>query len=558
MKSRTSFFNLTVFRKDITRFAPAWGLYLVGMLMLVPSFADGVGYSMGGIAYFGRTIGVLSVVNILYAFVCAALLFGDLFNARLCNALHAMPMRREGWFLTHLASGMLFSVVPNLVVGLCLMPKLDAYWYVSLIWVGGMTATYLFFFGAAALAALCTGSRFAMALVYGLINFLSILILWTVRYIYEPLLFGIEIDADPFIYFSPVSYLCLRQLDFLPFVKITDVVPYQPGPSGWPYVLGIAAVGLLMLAGALLAYRKRHLEGAGDFITVRALSPVFLVLYTLAAGLVMYLFFSLFTAGSTEYLFLAVGIAVGVVTGSMLLKRTVRVFKPATFVGLAVMLAVIFVSMGLAKLDVLGIVRWLPEEDQIISASAGYAFDSRHYTTRDEAEIRELLDIHGRIIDAREEEEPLFGTKVYIQYHLKDGTTVARRYVADYSRQEGEDLGRWLSKPGCVLQTDAPELYRDTVKYINVQFYADPTGRVLFEEEARSLLKAVIADCEAGNMNQDWNYHNRQSEYEQEPWCYLEMELPDHRDLVVTVWPTAEHTMAWLNARGVEPDPAGE
>ena len=558
MKSRTSFFNLTVFRKDITRFAPAWGLYLVGMLMLVPSFAGGFGYSMGGIAYFGRTIGVLSVVNILYAFVCAALLFGDLFNARLCNALHAMPMRREGWFLTHLASGMLFSVVPNLVVGLCLMPKLDAYWYVSLIWVGGMTATYLFFFGAAALAALCTGSRFAMALVYGLINFLSILILWTVRYLYEPLLFGIEIDADPFIYFSPVSYLCLRQLDFLPFVKITDVVPYQPGPSGWPYVLGIAAVGLLMLAGALLAYRKRHLEGAGDFITVRALSPVFLVLYTLAAGLVMYLFFSLFTEGSTEYLFLAVGIAVGVVTGSMLLKRTVRVFKPATFVGLAVMLAVIFGSMGLAKLDVLGIVRWLPEEDQIISASAGYAFDSRHYTTRDEAEIRELLDIHSRIIDAREEEEPRYGTKVYIQYHLKDGTTVARRYVADYSRQEGEDLGRWLSKPGCVLQTDAPEWYRDTVKYINVQFYADPTGRVLFEEEARSLLKAVIADCEAGNMNQDWNYHNRQSEYEQDPWCYLEMELPDHRDLVVTVWPTAEHTIAWLNARGVEPDPAGE
>ena len=116
MKSRTSFFNLTVFRKDITRFAPAWGLYLVGMLMLVPSFAGGFGYSMGGIAYFGRTIGVLSVVNILYAFVCAALLFGDLFNARLCNALHAMPMRREGWFLTHLARGMLVSMVPNLVV----------------------------------------------------------------------------------------------------------------------------------------------------------------------------------------------------------------------------------------------------------------------------------------------------------------------------------------------------------------------------------------------------------------------------------------------------------
>ena len=29
MKSRTSFFNGPVFRKNLTRFAPAWGIYSV-------------------------------------------------------------------------------------------------------------------------------------------------------------------------------------------------------------------------------------------------------------------------------------------------------------------------------------------------------------------------------------------------------------------------------------------------------------------------------------------------------------------------------------------------
>ena len=29
MKSRISFFNATVFKKNLTRFAPAWGLYTV-------------------------------------------------------------------------------------------------------------------------------------------------------------------------------------------------------------------------------------------------------------------------------------------------------------------------------------------------------------------------------------------------------------------------------------------------------------------------------------------------------------------------------------------------
>ena len=33
MKSKTSFFNATVFRKDITRFAPLWALYLIGGML---------------------------------------------------------------------------------------------------------------------------------------------------------------------------------------------------------------------------------------------------------------------------------------------------------------------------------------------------------------------------------------------------------------------------------------------------------------------------------------------------------------------------------------------
>ena len=39
MKSRTSFFNFTVLRKDITRYAPVWGLYAIGLLLflLIPN-----------------------------------------------------------------------------------------------------------------------------------------------------------------------------------------------------------------------------------------------------------------------------------------------------------------------------------------------------------------------------------------------------------------------------------------------------------------------------------------------------------------------------------------
>ena len=40
MKSRTSFFNKTVFKKDLTRFAPAWGVCTILMLLALISMAD--------------------------------------------------------------------------------------------------------------------------------------------------------------------------------------------------------------------------------------------------------------------------------------------------------------------------------------------------------------------------------------------------------------------------------------------------------------------------------------------------------------------------------------
>lgn len=540
MKSRTSFFNATVLRKDITRFAPAWGLYLTAMLLVLLTVLTDTDYHLA--VDIGLTINLLSIVNLGYALVCGALLFGDLFNHKLCNAMHALPLRREGWFLTHLASGLLFSVVPNLVVALCLLPRLGLYWYVSFIWLGGVTAVYLFFFGAAVLSAMCTGSRFAMALVYGLINFLAILAMWMLQFLYEPLLFGIEIDQSPFVFFSPVTYLCTNELNYVNFLdKITGF--YNPN-DGWPYTLGIACVGGMMLIGALLIYRKRHLESAGNFVTVRALSPVFLVLYTLTAGMILFIFSYIF-ATDYGYLFLAVGIAAGFITGRMLLRRTVRVFKPATFIGLAVMMAVLFGSLGLAKLDVFGIVRWVPEAEAVKKVSIRYTDDEVTYTTPEKAEIEELVQIHEGIVAAGGEDNR-WSSRIDLTYTLQDGSVVTRCYPVDYSTGEGQAIARLLSKPEYVLDTQDVSTLWETVNYITVDKHSTD-NTVFVREEAQSLLDAIIADCEAGLMNQDWNYHT------DDTWGYLILEKAGDRDVSVLVWNSAVNTVTWLKEHGINP-----
>ena len=129
MKSRISSSKFTALRKDITRFAPAWGIYTVLSLLYVILLWNDNFYGITGTFQF------MATVNFVYAGICAVLLFGDLYNSRLCNALHAMPMRREGWFATHLVAGMLFCIVPNCVGAVVAATLLKEAAYLAFLWL---------------------------------------------------------------------------------------------------------------------------------------------------------------------------------------------------------------------------------------------------------------------------------------------------------------------------------------------------------------------------------------------------------------------------------------
>lgn len=80
MKSKTSFFNKTVFLKNLTRFAPVIGGYtlclVLGMMMLYQDNRD-----MGRTFWFASRIAgnlqLMGLVNLLFAPLVAMLLFGD-------------------------------------------------------------------------------------------------------------------------------------------------------------------------------------------------------------------------------------------------------------------------------------------------------------------------------------------------------------------------------------------------------------------------------------------------------------------------------------------------
>ena len=537
MKSETSSFK-TVLRKDVTRFAPLWAIYLIGGLLVVLSITDYMDAEDVG-RYLSNTIGPFSIINMIYAGLAAQLLFGDLFNSRLCNALHAMPMRRETWFAAHIISGFLYSVVPHAIAMLLILPRLGEFWFLAFVWMLAMALGFLFFFGLAVFSVFCTGNRFAMTAVYAILNFLSLIAWWFVATIYEPVLFGVSIKGDWFSLFCPVVKLCsLNQ-----FV-IFKHQQYQ-GLGDWSYLIILAVLGVALLGASLLMYRRRALESAGDFMAVRPLAPVFSVVYTLCVGAVFAMFGQLF--GDGYLLFLFIGIAVGYFTGQMLLQRSLRVFKAAAFGKLALLAVLLVASVFLVRWDPAGITRWVPQENQVEKVTISntptfYEYNASTITLREPEEIEKVLQAHQSILDNRDREDDGNWQTIAFRYYLKDGTVRERNYTVRLTDEAVRLLSSLYVKPEQVLGYSDWDAFLTSVKAVYVEH-----ATIEDLEKCHELVKAIRADCEEGNMTQYWRFRwDDSAEY----CLYIMIERIDSTGSQITrsldIYSDAKHTLQWL------------
>ncbi len=560
MKSRTSFFDKTVLRKDITRFAPLWGLYLIGGLLIAITVAslEGKYYSIARM--LSNVIGPFGVISIVYALLNAQLLFGDLFNTRLCNALHAMPLRREGWFFTHVTAGMLFSLVPNAIIALVLMPMTGKFWYTALLWLLGMEIHYLFFFGLAVFCMLLTGNRFAAAAVYTIINFLSLIVMWFATVVFQPLMYGVVIRDEVFTPYCPVVKLCMLneffEVEHDPscMCKI-DKYFYQFENGGehlyrfngltdnWWYPVILAGLGIILGAVALLLYRRRHLETAGDFMAFKGVKPVFTVVYTLCAGACLQLIGNLF--GDPVYIFMVIGLIVGYFTSQMLLNRSLRVFKARNWLCAALFLVVVFGSLGLCKIDVFGITRWTPDADDVVEVKVA---DSRvdeftkyntDATLSDPENIKRLIAIHQLLYAEGPYEDRNTDAgyqNLTICYTLKDGRQVYRQYKATQNGKAAQAIDALIFKnPIFALRADSAEKLVENVANVQIDYMS------LRGASIPSLLEALWADAEAGTLLISGTYKP-----EGEHVCNISLNYKDGSGISFSIFDNNVNTTAWL------------
>ena len=516
MKSRTSFFNLTVLRKNLTRFAPLWALTAVFEVLCL--LTVGMAEPLNVADLILVIMNGMAIPSMIYAVCVAACVFGDLFNNRLCNGLHAMPMRRDGWLLTNLASGFLFALIPSVVGGAVAAAILKDLYWAALLWQGIILLQFVFFFGAAVFSAVCAGKRSGMMAIYVLINFLSVLIYWIADTFYEPLLPGVVLPSKAFTIFSPVVNMTGTEYVQYDYKKGPILSWETINTQDWNYLLICAGVGVVLLVLSWLLYRKRHLETAGDFISFRPVKMVFLLAYTFAVGTFFHSVFGAFDDGAS-YGFLIVGVLIGWFTGWMLLERTVKVFTKKVILGFVAFGLLFSGSVALTASDPMKIAVSVPNAKDIESACLytqskysyyNYDWYAGGWYRTEEDEIAQVQQLHRQMITMPEEENTETVT-AYIHYRLKNGKEIQRAYEIPAGSQTAQDLGNHLSNIKAVLNTnDDWQTIQENVQRVEVHWEDFREKMVTSSQEVQmdTVLAALEADCLAGAMAQDGNLHH--------------------------------------------------
>ena len=551
MRSVTSYFNRELLRGALQRTWPLWAAYTLIWLLLLPvtlfiRLSDRhIVYSRPTLSYELLSTGLPSgaMMAAVFGIFFAMAMFAYLTNSRATNGMHAMPIRREGLFLTHYLAG-LFCQVVTLLVSFALAALVTAAFGVFDGYAVGIglllcVLLVLFFYSFGVLCMVCVGQILAGAVFYGILNFLFVGMEVLLRSFAGNFLYGYDGRSSAFST-APLS----------PPVEIASSLSVSYVYDGIDPIgvrvlyLGTfaayAAAGLVLAALALLLYRKRRSEMTGNTVAIGWLRPVFKYGVALCSAfslgqLLSYFVFELtdstYTAGAligTIACMIFAGL-IGYYVAEMLLKKSFRVFKTSWKGALATSAVLILIGLSF-PLDLTGYQSRVPEQSDIVSATVDlYGGNvSGSFNLSRQGSIALLRDAHCAVITdkARQTEYnrryvPFDGDTcmLRITYELADGTELFRSYdlstdealLSDPSSPESaltklancteitraRVLGGWVP--------DHLEELRITGGYLNCSYYSD--GKYSHNEEAElnaaqanSAFTALMQDCDAGSI----------------------------------------------------------
>lgn len=588
MKSKISFFNAGIFKSMLKRFWPLWTAYFAVWFMCLPlpllvARLQGVKESAVTVvtAAMKTSVEASVVSGFLMGILAAMAVFGFLYNSRSCGMIASTPVRREAVFCSAYLAGTLPVLAANLFIavlnwlftlssgieGACIF-KMNA----ILFAVNSME--FLIFFSISAFIAMLTANIVALPVLYLIFNFVFLGMEYVVRMLYGMFIFGYSDHPDCVLEFmSPLIYL---------FTRIGINVNISTGSAAvsltnWSALLGYIIAAVVFSVTALLLYRKRRMESAGDVIAVNSLRPVFKFCVTACAALCFGLLFfviisTLFTSLSMSMLVLSAGLIIGAFIGyfasEMLLKKSFHVFK-GSWKGFVITAVLCIVFAFVCVTDLFDLSSQLPDADDIETISCNS--EGRGVDIKNRSDIEALLKVNKAIIADRDKYEGLDDTDlentgyVSIRYKLKDGRVICRGYtlLIDDNYKAYYEV---LSSENIVKDIFTPEVPVTVQNVYDASFeYPSSTGEMntisLTPEQAVDFYdNALMKDIESGAkkplISETAETGNNDDGFVTGSYVYIELvSAPDtaneedaYDSLVIEIDADCTECIAWVKA----------
>lgn len=607
MKLKKTCYDPAISRVTVKRYGLVGVLYTIGIILITVGFINPV--------YYGEALSdvqnlctTMPFINLVYAALLTQLLLGDLYNPRLSYGLRSFPITQGGWFGTQVILGIV-SVLPGILIsGIILAAMLTAYRIYILVFLGYAFLSFLFFYGAALLCAVCAGNRLGMLLLYCVVNFIGLFYGWTVIRVFCPLIYGIYLPNFS-VTFVPVAQMYdQRPFDFTykqnlavsaadgdealraSYFSSADLQSVQLTGGVW-VILGFAALGCVLIAIAMVLLRRRKEERVGDLLAFKQLNTVMLVICTVCTGLLLHVIAYSF-GWELKLPMLFLGLVLGYYAALMLIKRQTNVFNRKTFLPLVGILGITLALLTATGLNLFGIASRVPQAEQVASVRISQMSGQYPIVSSQQEDIAVALQIQQESLDAHrqaEERRPLleriFGSEeqspldestggsywITLSFTLKNGRQINRLYYVNRSFSSVQALKSIWSSPDYLFDVELLDenhqfdraLLKKKLEAAVVQcscnageLYYNPSTHQLGEQEIEQLLDAILLDCQEGTMAQGSLFHQDYS-YDSINFYFPHYNRGDGDkytiSCIIQVYPDSKHTMQFLTDHGFHP-----
>lgn len=618
----TSCFNGTLYRKSLARFWPLWGLWGLIWMFLIPlrmlnnyfeilRWNGSMGEARQSIYQDAQRLGELLTPGVwlacAFGVLAAMAVFGYLYSTRSACMMHALPLRRESLFTTQYLAGLSFLLLPLAAVGvitlaaeLILIPTHN--WGITVPTLGMVlllqAGVCLFFFSFASFCAMFTGHILALPAFYLILNGLVYVVYYLVTMLLRQFFYGYNASYYNFWVTCCTPVYALSEACRWELTSFSDrTMTVEDWHLASPTMVAVyAGVGVLLALLALSVYRRRHVESAGDVVSVKLVRPIFKYGVALCSGLCLGVFTASFFNWHNDpptglIVCVLLWTAVGYFVAEMLLKKSFRVWK--AWKGGVVAVAMMGLLCAVCVFDLFGVEKRVPSVDSVekvyFYGDIGYPYDDGrlHFdNTSDPRLIEMVTQLHQKAVEEKGRAQQVGGDDyIYfnIDYTLKNGSTISRQYssvpVYEDELHDQNTLTGWAQgmledrelieqmynfdyyEQGQLTQTYLVDVWQEQEEYFGTLFLEDQSLADL-----RKLWEAVRLDFEEGNIGVH-SLFTDPGQGDMNPkleftWVFeTDSRSPTsdregsksilYEDCTIAVTPQAKHTLACLEEMGL-------